>query len=469
MENESSKTKLSPISALLKRGWEIYQNNLRLFLGIELTPILLITVSFLFTLRADQNALFIKIGSSLLVCGFFIELLARIALLHAIQIREERIGIIEAYRFALRKIMPLTWLLFVAGLIVFGGFLFFFIPGILFIFYFSLAPFVLIAENEKGVNALLKSWEYVKGNLRKVFLRFLVIYLFAFFTSEVAFLVGTVSISGFLRFFPLFLTLLFLTPYIWTYLFLIYDELKAIRGEFVFVPSLKRKVLLFLPYLFMILLLVALGTERLAATERILKKTILYLDYFEDYLETKKSIPQIEVIPLPTDSLNKALRSRNISICEELQAVDEKDGCIYQVIRSQIQLGTGEPDFSSCFRINDNYKRGLCMSEIAVYKKDLTLCEQIEEVFRREMCIAELAEELADRKLCYKVTDDQLKNTCLANIAIKLQDPSACEKLEYEDRKDYCYSRLSWELEDESLCGRITSTSLRESCHERFR
>ena len=44
-----------------------------------------------------------------------------------------------------------------------GGFVFFIVPGVIFSIWLSFSVLILIVENEKGTNALVRSKEYVKG------------------------------------------------------------------------------------------------------------------------------------------------------------------------------------------------------------------------------------------------------------------------------------------------------------------
>ena len=108
-------------------------------------------------------------------------------------------------------------------------------PGIIFAVWFSWAVFVLIAEDLKGMNALLKSKEYVKGKWGSVFWRLLFIYGISFiliFTLLKIFLGKEISN---------FVIGLFLTPLVTIYLFLLYSHLKSLKGEFTFSPNSGKK------------------------------------------------------------------------------------------------------------------------------------------------------------------------------------------------------------------------------------
>lgn len=164
------------------------------------------------------------------------------ALLYAIKDSREKIGVIESYRRGWRKIVSYWWLSFLAGLINFGGFLLLIVPGIIISVWFSLAAYILVAENLTGMNALLKSREYVRGKWSGVLWRFLFIW------GILVILLAVLSpIFSLLKIPPIgleigrFVVWLFLTPLAITYSFLIYNSLKAFKGNFAFVPTTGNK------------------------------------------------------------------------------------------------------------------------------------------------------------------------------------------------------------------------------------
>jgi competence protein ComGC len=100
-----------------------------------------------------------------------------------------------------------------------------------------LAIFILIAEDLTGMNALLKSREYVKGKWGGVFWRL-------FFMGVLSLIISSVLnlISWLLQIpFGLIITL-FWVPLAMTYSFLIYSNLKSLKGEIVFAPTSGEKV-----------------------------------------------------------------------------------------------------------------------------------------------------------------------------------------------------------------------------------
>lgn len=58
-----------------------------------------------------------------------------------------------------------------------GGFLLFIIPGIIFIIWFLSGQYVLVSEDLRGFNALLRSKQLIQGNWWRIFWYFFLIIL----------------------------------------------------------------------------------------------------------------------------------------------------------------------------------------------------------------------------------------------------------------------------------------------------
>lgn len=111
-----------------------------------------------------------------------------------------------------------AWVAFLAGLVMFGGFILFIIPGIIFSIWFSQSLYVFIFEGTKGSEALKKSKALAKGYFWPLLGRFLVL-------GIIGWLVAHIKIFG-----PL-INVLFLAPFGIVYANLIYQDLKRIKGQ----------------------------------------------------------------------------------------------------------------------------------------------------------------------------------------------------------------------------------------------
>lgn len=232
---------LPGVGSILKRSWQIYKVSAGTFLGIISLPLLfsffLFFTSFFIKKINLTPTLFLLIFFIFLIIFFLMFFWPQVSLLFAIKEREERIGIKESYKKGWSKIISYFWILFLAGFIILGGIFFFIIPGIVFFIWFSLAPYILVSENLKGFSALIRSKQYIKGYWWKVFWRFLaigIIWLLTFLIVSFPFflLVGKVNKEiGDIINRTIYLLLL---PFFVTCFFLVYEDLKRIKGNILF-------------------------------------------------------------------------------------------------------------------------------------------------------------------------------------------------------------------------------------------
>ena len=248
--------KLSSAITLLKDAWKIYKQKLKTFLGIliitSLVIALFVTILFiiLFLLKLSIVGIIIKIILlPISIIGIAIaQIWGFIALIYTIVNHEQKIGIKEAFQKTQNKIISCLWVTFLSGFIIIGGIFLFFIPGILFSIWFSFVCYILIAENLNGMDALLKSKEYVKGKFWGVLWRLIFIglfigllYFFIFFLAGL--LLGFLQKNDHNFIFNIISQIIsiFTTPFLIIYSFLIYKNLKELKKEFVFTAKKNQK------------------------------------------------------------------------------------------------------------------------------------------------------------------------------------------------------------------------------------
>ncbi len=154
-------------------------------------------------------------------------------------VADEKLGLVEAYRRAWQKVGSFIWLYIALFIIIIpGGFLLFLIPGILFIVWFSFAPFILAREDVRGMSAVIKSKEYVRGHFGDVFLRFLPILgiLFVVWLIQwiLAFIAMVVPVAPQLVSVGLSLVM---APFVMIFLYHIYQDLRRLKGDVAFPAS----------------------------------------------------------------------------------------------------------------------------------------------------------------------------------------------------------------------------------------
>ena len=264
-QNFSESVKLKGVVQLLKESWQIYRSKIKILLGIVMMPVIFsLLVTFVPWFPEFPAFIFVGILS---LAAFLFWLLAVPTLIYAIK---ENTGIKESYQKGFKIFISYLWVAILVDLIATGGFLLFVIPGILFSIWFSLAIYVLIFEEKKGMSALLRSKDLISGKWWLVFWRFLVLIAIIFVVILViVFLFKTLGIEQAVNVLnPVFQ--LFITPFILIYGILIFKDLKSIKAEILYQnPSFKRKIkyalvgILGIPLLIIGLLNVSAGKDEL--------------------------------------------------------------------------------------------------------------------------------------------------------------------------------------------------------------
>lgn len=175
---------------LLAQSWKIFKLHWKIFVGIQaivgavaligiglfVGPLLFFTTQkpMQFNFNIYWILLFILYGLLLLLSIVALYSWGQIALIMAAKEGGE-ISIKDALKRSRGLIRPYFNLIFLAGLVIIGGYVLFFIPGIIFAMWFSLATYVLVGEDRKGMQALLASREYVRNYFFQVLGRLIVI------------------------------------------------------------------------------------------------------------------------------------------------------------------------------------------------------------------------------------------------------------------------------------------------------
>ncbi len=174
--------------------------------------------------------LFILLGAILFIATLVFQALAHATLLKAI-IKADRTKKIEPrewkkfWKEAYAQIKPIILLNVLIVLILIGGYLLLFIPGLIFGVWYGFSLIFLFAENKKGKEALRASRELVRGYFWPIVWRLLVmlalIWLVSFGVSMIPFLgsVAGMALS------------LFVLPFMNIYTYLLYKDLKKLRDQ----------------------------------------------------------------------------------------------------------------------------------------------------------------------------------------------------------------------------------------------
>lgn len=179
-DSEISTKNFPSAGELFEKSWNLYKAHLGTFLKIAGVPIVLDVIFIIVLLyysivhgltlqeiiaTAAWPVLLLVMAVSLIAYVF--RLWSQAALIYAVK-SEGNIKVKEAYRRSFSKVAAFIWIAFLSSLIIFGGFMFFIVPGLIFAVWFSMVYFVIIDENLRGTDALLRSREYIRGNFFKV-------------------------------------------------------------------------------------------------------------------------------------------------------------------------------------------------------------------------------------------------------------------------------------------------------------
>lgn len=200
----------------------------------------LILVLFIYAVDAAIAALglpdifsFIVFFAALSLWGVVSASWVSVSLIIVLKEEKEEINEREILKKGFSKIISFTWITILLTLIVAGGLMLGIIPGIIFYVRFGFAPFVLIFEDIKGLDALFRSKQLVSGKWKEVFSR-----LFPIIAIPIV--IDFLIIFIFRTTIPFFSALLGMIVLI--YNFIIYEDLKIIKNEISFqLPSRGEK------------------------------------------------------------------------------------------------------------------------------------------------------------------------------------------------------------------------------------
>jgi hypothetical protein len=233
-EQKTAHGEISALSDLFREAWETYKRRLGTLIALYLLSFLFFALAFgVFFGFGFLVSLLLGESKAVIVAGAITGALAGMLVMTwgiaavAYAVVDEQIGIKDSLGKAWDKVGAFLWFFSVFGYLITGGFLLFFFPGVIFLVWFSFGQFILAAEGQKGMDALLKSKEYVRGQWFDVFARLFVIY-------ALSGLIGAVPFVG-----PL-LSLLF-APFMMIFLFLIYRDLRGLKTDVPFAYSSAEK------------------------------------------------------------------------------------------------------------------------------------------------------------------------------------------------------------------------------------
>jgi hypothetical protein len=178
---------LDPTSKIFGRAWKIYKKDFWKFVAIVVPPVVLIVIGVELLIYLKAAAFF---GILFVLAGAVLFVLAATGLILALAKRAEGVG--EAYRRAMPFFWKALWLGILTELTVIGGVFMLVIPGILLGTWFAFASFALVLEGHRGMHAMSRSRDYVRGYWWPVFGR---MFLLSIVVDIIAVILRTVIIA----------------------------------------------------------------------------------------------------------------------------------------------------------------------------------------------------------------------------------------------------------------------------------
>ena len=235
MMHKISPTELSGIGDLLRKALEIYKPRMWTLVVLTLVMVFLPALvlaaligagALLFLFLPDFRhvillASILPASAATIWCANW----ALTALFTAIA--DDSCGIKEAFRLAKPVTLAHIWLTVLMGLVIAGGYMLLIVPGVVLTVWFFFAPLILINEDVRGMEALLKSKEYVRGRWLGVCWRLIAVWF-------ISIVISCIPVIGQL------LAFLFI-PFSFVCSFLIYQELRSIRANMPFEPTQRAK------------------------------------------------------------------------------------------------------------------------------------------------------------------------------------------------------------------------------------
>lgn len=295
---------LPKASVILKNSWALYKKHFATYIRIIFVPYLLLAVlgfliAFLGGMANGGDATVgtqtLRIitglaGIAIVIAIIVLQSAGQIALLYAVRNQANETNVSEAYRFAFSRWAPFLWIATISGCITMAGFMLFIIPGLIFSIWFSLAIFFFIDDDVRGMNALLKSKEYVRGLWGAILGRFIFMGIVIYATLIPIMIVSAFSGNQWVGTLLNFAAQLIIVPLIMAYMYELYRSVRSLKGEIQFTPSGSQKTIFSaLALIGPVLFIVAIASGAFG---------------FRKALKDKSGMPQKNIIPFEIPSTN---------------------------------------------------------------------------------------------------------------------------------------------------------------------
>lgn len=184
------------ISAIMKKGWDLYTKNLQKFLvpiGIMIAPYL---IYYLALYYGDPSIVVLMLLLTIIMLA--VNLWIAIVIIEMVNsaYKNQAFDVNKLLESSFRKIPSYLLVAFLTGLIVMVGIILLIIPGIIFAVWYSFSVYINILEGKKGMEALNASKALVQGRWGTTFWRLIVPTLVIYILVMVVVAILAYIISG---------------------------------------------------------------------------------------------------------------------------------------------------------------------------------------------------------------------------------------------------------------------------------
>lgn len=218
-------------TVLIQEAFAIYKANIKLFFLIFIVPGILTVTFGYFTAGIEERDMGLQsvvLFTVLFVLLMVVNIAMAIAMVKAVASPAE-VTVQSAYQFAREHFWSYLWVSVLVAIIVLLGFVLLIVPGIIFSVWYVFSYFVLLFEGQRGMDALRRSKEHVRGKWWPVFGRVLFLLLISLILSGIlGVLFGTTpeARESLVSLIAAQILNLVLVPVSIAYMYLLYQEVK---------------------------------------------------------------------------------------------------------------------------------------------------------------------------------------------------------------------------------------------------
>jgi hypothetical protein len=249
--------RLPGINELLSEAWKVFTIRFKSLLATYLWQIVLFLLAIvpaailliagyalgyrsLEDLGAVEWVVMVLVGLFTMIALVYVQIWTQVALIVNILKRDTGVTYKESYKQGRLFVGPYFWTSFLTAVLVLGGLVLLIVPGILLALWTIFASVIVVAENRKGMDAIVASREYMRGLAGKIIGRIIIVGLvcFAVFFGATAIISVIPMDENILNLISQILWIP-LEIFMSVYFVLLYEKVKAIKGQ---VPPTDKKM-----------------------------------------------------------------------------------------------------------------------------------------------------------------------------------------------------------------------------------